>query len=143
MPINQEALDTDWKNFLASRNAPENFHLLPSEPEQREEFLNRGEWLIVTHAVWSAPDRRAIGVLVSVAASLNPGIQVGIRPFDDFAEFATWLPEVAQTGAAPTWVRLRDGVLLRSTLLTLPPDKIIAFANDDYTPRSVLGVAYS
>jgi len=92
-------------------DAPENCVSLVMKPDVREDYLNRGVWLVLLFGVWSTPDRAAIDLAVSLACDLQGCASVGIRPFDDPSEAAAWLPELPTTYGSPIWIVLKDGRL--------------------------------
>jgi hypothetical protein len=81
---------------------------LAAAPPAREPELDQGVWLIMAFAVWSAPDIAAIQTALDAAKHFDGRMKLGVRPFDGFEEFETWV-----SGTAPTnstyWVLSRDG----------------------------------
>jgi hypothetical protein len=80
-------------------------------PEQMEPELKDGLWLVLVCAIWSGPDRLAIGQALSAVREFGGKVKLGIRMFDDDAETRTWFPELPKYPASPVWLILRDGQL--------------------------------
>jgi hypothetical protein len=83
----------------------------PMAPCSREAELNNGKWLILAFAVWSGPDVMSIDTALSTAKRLNGNIQVGVRPFNDYAEMKAWSPEAKgrHPGPSPIWLLFQEG----------------------------------
>lgn len=86
---------------------------LPVAPAELDTILRSGRWLILCFAVWSGPDRAAIDTALAVGRR-SPRFLVGVRPFDSFAEFASWCPQLRETPRSPIWLVLHDGRLTGS-----------------------------
>jgi hypothetical protein len=82
---------------------------LKMAPVKREPVLDRGTWLILLFAVWSAPDREQIATLMEIDQQLTKDLQFGVRPFDDRLEFRSWCPTLSDEWGSPIWLLLRDG----------------------------------
>lgn len=82
---------------------------LQMTPKCIEPMLTKGKWLVLAFAVWSAPDRQAIAIALSLAQRLAKRVQVGIRPFDEFKEIQPWCPDMRSTTHSPIWFLLDDG----------------------------------
>jgi hypothetical protein len=96
--------------------------LLRESPASREPYLSQGRWLILCWAVWSGPDRLTVHQLVRHRQAHRLPIQVGIRPFNDQSEFATWCL-VREKYQCPIWLVLDDSKLVREWVGLEPPDE--------------------
>jgi hypothetical protein len=95
---------------VAFSDEPPNLFALAMAPARRELELDDCEWLVLAFAIRSGPDRAQIAVASEIAREFNR-INVGVRPFDEFNEFETWLPGQAATRGS-MWARLSHGELL-------------------------------
>ncbi|MGD9646888.1 MAG: hypothetical protein AB7U73_14325 [Pirellulales bacterium] len=120
--------DSKASDFIL-QNVPANVVSLPSAPNQREEVLNKGTWLVAVCALWSMDDIRAVSTAVDAATVLGPRINVGIRPFVDYDEIKTWCPEFATHGSTPHWLVLVDGEFRGQAIGTLDTNAVVAFVN--------------
>ncbi|HTS72150.1 MAG TPA: hypothetical protein VMG74_00390 [Gaiellaceae bacterium] len=98
-------------------------------PDRLEEILQRGSWLVLAFAVWSGPDLEAVTTAVAVARE-RTNLKVGIRPFDDFAEFDKWCPTEEQTTRSPIWLLLSDGQVVRRLVGSASIDDVVGFVGD-------------
>jgi hypothetical protein len=95
---------------------------LEMAPDKLEPELTAGKWLILAFAVWSGPDHAAIRSAVEVGREER--IRVGIRPFDEFSEFAAWCPDVHTGTRSPVWLLLQDGQVVRSAAGLLSKERV-------------------
>jgi hypothetical protein len=79
-------------------------------PNQLEEQVAIGSWLLLYFAVWSAPDLRAVEEALAVART-RPDIQVGVRPFDEYEEVWRLHAFLVNRRATPAWIVMNDGVV--------------------------------
>lgn len=113
-------------------------HALRAAPSAREPELNKGNWLVMTFAVWSTPDNLAIQTALDVAKRFGGKFNLGLRPFDDAEEFGAWCPDIEEDGQSPLWVLLRDGevCMKRSGILTV--DELVELIGDTCDPMSAV-----
>ncbi|MCO7223562.1 hypothetical protein [Pleionea sp. CnH1-48] len=88
---------------------PKNCRALEMSPSTLEGFLCEGVWLVLLFAVWSTPDRKEIEMALRFAK--NKGINLGIRPFEDFDENSNWCPELTGQFGSPIWLLYDNGNL--------------------------------
>jgi hypothetical protein len=105
-----ERIDEAWR--LNLHGQPDYCRALPMAPAEVEPELKEGLWLVLVSAIWSGPDRMAIGLALSTVSELGGRARLGIRLFDDEAETRAWFPELPRDAASPVWLLLRDGRLL-------------------------------
>lgn len=98
----------DRRPVLLLENEAPYIKALDATPPAREPELDHGVWLILAFAAWSIPDIAAIETALEAAKHFNGRVNLGLRPFDDFEEFANWNPGTAPT-SSPYWILLRDG----------------------------------
>jgi hypothetical protein len=91
---------------------PKYCHALGAAPQARESMLNRGDWLAMTFAEWSAPDIEAVQTALEVAKHYAGEINLGVRPYRDPLEQTTWCVEIDPDLPGPTWVLLKEGKAL-------------------------------
>jgi hypothetical protein len=103
----------DGEIALVLTGEPNYIVALTMAPDELEPELRYGSWILLAFAIWSGPDRIAVGDAISLAKALAGGVRLGIRPFDDHAEFSRWCPQVNEKHASPIWLVLRDGLLIR------------------------------
>ena len=65
-------------------------------------MLATGHWLVLSFAVWSAPDIRAVEESLTFARQAE-GMRVGVRPFDEHHEHESWAPHVLEQAGSPIW----------------------------------------
>ncbi len=98
-------------------DAPSNCIALAEKPVYREDVLNHGLWLVLVFAEWSARDYSMIEVALQTAKQLEEQhIKVGIRPFDEYTEIATWCADVDRPLGifqTPLWLILYEGQLIK------------------------------
>ncbi|MGH2886147.1 MAG: hypothetical protein ACRDPA_26200 [Solirubrobacteraceae bacterium] len=87
-------------------------HALAARPFAREAELDRGLWLVIVVAAWSAPDVEAVRTAIDAVARFQGRVQLGVRPYDDPDEVETWCPELRDAGGSPMWAILDDGVVV-------------------------------
>lgn len=105
-------------------------HALAFAPNEREAMLNSGVWLIVAVPIWSGPCRRAIDDVTNFAAQLPPGVNVGVRFFDEYEEIAKWLPAAERSYSTPQWFLLKDGKLIKERFGPLRIEQIRPFIEE-------------
>lgn len=113
MPYRVEA-DGKQRFKIAFVDESPNVVALRMAPESRERELQIGNWLVLTFAIWSCPDRDSIPVALRFARSSNSDrFRVGIRPFDDDKEFQTWIPNAKlfqkSISNQPIWMWIQNG----------------------------------
>ena len=99
---------------------------LQTAPDAREPMLAEGTWLVLGFAVWSVPDRQAIDVALSAAQAFRGNLLLGVRPFDDHAEFETW-SEAQERAGSPVWLLLRAGTLLSERMGQISVDDLVGW----------------
>ena len=72
-------------------------------------MLATGQWLVLSFAVWSAPDIRAVEESLTFARQAE-GMRGGVRPFDEHHEHESWAPHVLEEAGSPIWTLWTDGV---------------------------------
>jgi hypothetical protein len=94
---------------------------LEAAPTMRESELNNGLWLVMAFAAWSLPDIDAVHTALDAVKHFGGIIKLGLRPFDNPEEHATWLSGLDDNGISPLWLLLSDGDLrmMRQGTLTL------------------------
>lgn len=102
-----ECDDDRFELFLLDESS--RVRALAMAPDELELDLQRGRWLIVLVAAWSAPDLSTIDLILDHVDAWPSWLQVGIRPFLDFSEARNWCPTIANFLGSPIWVALRDG----------------------------------
>src|SRR5687767_13162089 len=98
----QRTADNRWEVNL--RDQPDYCCALPMAPNRMEPELKEGLWLVLVAAIWSGPDRIAIGQALSAVQEFRGKVKLGIRLFDDDAETRTWFPELPKYAASPVWL---------------------------------------
>lgn len=122
MSWNISSLD-DQRVAISMEGEPAYCHALRQAPASRETQLDRGTWLLLAFAIWSGPDRTAIDVALEVVKGFHGQVNLGVRPFDDHAEFKTW-GRVAERYGSPIWLLLSDGALLAERVGLLQADDL-------------------
>jgi uncharacterized protein (TIGR02996 family) len=95
--------------------------ILRQAPPRLEPHLTRGPWVVFAWAVWSGPDWTALARVGTMMRRRRWPIPIGIRPFDDPAEFIHWCGDLGTFGS-PLWIRLNDGRLAWYVTGLDPPD---------------------
>jgi hypothetical protein len=90
-------------------NAPDFVHALEMAPAAREPELSRGAWLVLAFGAFSVPDCNSIQPAVRAVARHSGAVQLGVRPFWDYAEMRTWFPDYGDSTTSPLWVVLKEG----------------------------------
>ena len=100
--------DADQRPRIILEGEPPYCTALDVAPEARETKLDNGFWLVMAFAVWSVPDVLAIQTALDAAKRYDGKIKLGLRPFDEFEEFDTWIP-TSGAGTSPSWFLLLEG----------------------------------
>ncbi|MBY0459689.1 MAG: TIGR02996 domain-containing protein [Gemmataceae bacterium] len=98
--------------------------LLAPAPAAPEPWLGRGERLVLAWATSSLPDRLA-AVRLATSVLIRRAVwavEVGVRPFDEIGEFATWCRSFCHP-VGPVWLRFRAGRLVWAHVGLDPPDE--------------------
>jgi hypothetical protein len=93
--------DRNGRLAVEVADAPPFVRGLAASPAEREAFLDTGNWLVLSVAVWSGPDLSAIEPATAVVSEFDGGISLGIRPFDEFEELSSWLTRVGVAERSP------------------------------------------
>src|SRR5690606_38093866 len=72
----------------------------------------KGTWLVLAVAIYSPYDIASIPLAVKAIEPFRGKVQLGVRPFHDFKEMQTWLPQYKDEGT-PVWAIIEDGRVLR------------------------------
>jgi hypothetical protein len=92
--------------------APNNVHILRIAPNQRENTLNKTNWLVVNFAIVSVPDVESI-VNAIHAANQRPNSNLAIRGFYNYDESLTWYGPYGEP-ISPLWIVMQDGRVVHS-----------------------------
>lgn len=89
--------------------------LLEFAPAGLEPWLATGEWLLLVSADRTDRDRSTVTRLWGSVATRAWPLAVGIRPYDEASEFASWCREVSNPGGT-VWIRLSNARCVWSQL---------------------------
>ncbi|MBN9561711.1 MAG: hypothetical protein J0H14_13430 [Alphaproteobacteria bacterium] len=117
---------SDERPSIALADEPPFCVALDAAPTAREPELDRGWWLVMVFATWSAHDVAAIQTALDVAKHFCGDIKLGLRPFDLAEEHAAWCPTLGDERRSPLWLLLHDGDIRMSRGGLLTTDALIA-----------------
>lgn len=99
----------DGRPSIVLQGEPPYCRALDAAPPAREPELDIGLWLVVSFPSWSVPDIAAIQADLDATKHFRGKLKLGLRPFDDPEEHATWRPELKEHGNGTLLLLLRDG----------------------------------
>jgi uncharacterized protein (TIGR02996 family) len=104
-----------WVRAVASASHRRTMSLLAPSPMALEPYLRTGHWIVLAWLAGSESDRRLVQRLYRVLGSDLPlkapdgsTVRFAIRPFQGYAEFDSWCPELPED-THPLWIRYVDG----------------------------------
>ena len=154
MTIKYEVICDDKDRYRVTfQDAPENLLGLRMSPDQLEQELMKGDWLVLCFAIWDSRDRPTIALASKIAIDY-PTMQVAVRPFEVTEEFSSWAPElqvnietVVKSNAVdgdvsirissnasdhPMWLRLSDGKLCEALIGSRSFDEVAGFISNGF-----------
>ncbi|MGD9648577.1 MAG: hypothetical protein AB7U73_22895 [Pirellulales bacterium] len=85
------AADDHGRTRIVVENEPSFVVPLAIAPPGLEGELSNGKWLVVSMSIWNTHDIEAGDRAVALAKEQGGRITLGLRPFNDWMENATWI----------------------------------------------------
>ncbi len=104
--IVKETSEGKWDVIF--KNAPSNFVALPPAPQELDNQLKSGKWLVILFSSFGTRDRLAVHQTIPCLAGHEKNLKVGFRAFWDYDENNKWFPDY-ESPYSPYWIIFKDG----------------------------------